>query len=108
VGIDPKTGKPYNTKTTATADTSKAKTALDDLTKPRTVTVTVDVVPGTDGFGGNSPLTPPVPGARNRINFGTAQQVSFSPQVTVNYPKPERASDSIASALRTAKYMVGV
>lgn len=112
IGIDPKTGKPYNAKTVATLDKTKAQAELDALTKDRTIKVTVDLVPGTGGFGGNSPLNPlpqSIPGARgNRINFGAGGggQTIFAPQVTVNNPAPERASDSIAMALRTSKYLV--
>jgi hypothetical protein len=37
-----------------------------------------------------------------------AAPVAFNPTVINNYPKPERASDSIAAALRIARYTVGV
>jgi hypothetical protein len=106
LGIDPRTGKPYTAKTKATVDTSKAKSDLDALTKPRTVTVTVDVIPGIGSVGGTSPMLPPTPGGRLTFS-GPAQTVSFNPTVVNNYPKPERASDSVAASLRTAKYMVG-
>lgn len=106
VGIDPKTGKPYTAKTVAKVDKTQAQKDLDALTKDREMTVVVNLVPGT---GGSDFLPPagnfgPVP--RNRINFATAQQVAFSPVVNITNPAPERASDSIASSLRVAKYMV--
>jgi hypothetical protein len=34
--------------------------------------------------------------------------VNYAPTIVNNYPKPERASDSIASSLRVARYLAGV
>jgi hypothetical protein len=33
---------------------------------------------------------------------------AFAPTIINNYPAPERASDSLATALRVARYAVGV
>lgn len=114
IGVDPATGNPYTATLVATLDPGTFATDLAELSKDRAMTITVNWVPGTGGDLPGVDVTKakqsiPLPGARgNRINFkAPAGGMVFAPQIVNNYPKPERASDSVAASLRAAKFMVG-